>query len=308
MSSLRVALRQSQELSQATSPTSKPPTKRAATRKATKKRAAPTKAPTIRAVAPSKPTSKSKRRRRQADAGAAAAAAADADVEADGMEWACNCGVAGGTHTEENEFLKCAGCGTWHHEQCSFDLLKGKDEVSKWALLRSGTTFECFRCDPSRYTWFFRCPCLKNGAIVEGWDDDKDQVECKVCRRWSHPSCATHVQAAEPDDFTCGFCATTSRHHGDPPEHLRYDADTKTFAVVVARSASSALAGHVSDILPAAGATADIKLVSSPRLELYIRRDASYRDAGIVDEVIHRGCYERPNFRSGGLSVASMCR
>ena len=115
MSSLRVALRQSQELSQAAS---KAPTKQAAaSKKATKRTAAPSK-PTS---TPRRDATPQKRRRRQADA---AADAAD-DTEADDMEWACNCGVAGGTHTEANEFLKCAGCGTWHHEECCFDLLKG---------------------------------------------------------------------------------------------------------------------------------------------------------------------------------------
>lgn len=80
-------------------------------------------------------------------------------------------------------------CSDKHHEACALDLLKGSCPIAKYALLRP-ETFQCWSCNPDRYTWLFQCSCLGQGlAVVANFDDDTDMVECVDCRRWSHTDC-----------------------------------------------------------------------------------------------------------------------
>ena len=211
--------------------------------------------------------------------------------------WGCSCG--GTEDSCDGQIVQCGVCCARHHEACAFDLLKGDCFVAKFALLRP-TTFRCLVCEPERYSWLFQCSCIKAGkAIVLDFDDGSDMVECVQCLRWSHDACKfTQTKSRTTKGETLSpLCRACTSKWAKEVEWFTYSSKAmsrgKIETGLIALSTQKDFTTTVSTI----SSSIKTRKLSMPRLRGgLILRSGGMRDEKIADEVVTRGCYERPLF------------
>lgn len=132
--------------------------------------------------------------------------------------------------------------------------------------------------------WDFACVC---GIAGHNFDDGTDMIQCANCFGWAHTKCARgrlkgHPDAAKasalrPHAYVCAICA--------PRRYLLVQAD----------SSSDAEAPHCYNDEEVAGLT--LVPSSRPGIQVWLRRDPTFRDRTVLREVCDQGTYERPCFR-----------
>ena len=209
--------------------------------------------------------------------------------------WGCSCG--GTEDSCDGQIVQCGTCSVRHHEACAFDLLKGDCFVAKFALLRP-TTFRCLICEPERYSWLFQCSCIKAGkAVVLDFDDGSDMVECVKCLRWSHDACAFTRTESTATEALSPVCYACTSEWGKEVEWFTYSSNAMSCGEIetglVALSTPIDSPTNVSNSITGS----KTKKISIPRLRGGLMlRSGGMRDEKIADEVVTRGCYERPIF------------